>query len=133
MTDPVDLRRQAQKRIRSDQLPDLSAFSPEELTQMIEELQIHQFELEIQNEILRATEAELLRVIERFQQLYNFAPIGYLTLDAQHRIRGINFAGAVLFGQPRSALLDSKVTDWIAPEVQDRFYLYSNAAVDQAA
>jgi len=69
-----------------------------ENTQLLHELQVHQIELEMHNEELRYAydEADALR--ERYADLYDFAPVGYFTLDAQGVIVNLNLAGAVLLG-----------------------------------
>ena len=55
--------------------------SPDEATRLIHELRVHQIELEMQNEELRLSEARLEESRSRYADLYDFAPVGYLTLD----------------------------------------------------
>jgi PAS domain-containing protein len=78
----------------------------DEPQRLIQELQIHQIELEIQNEELKRTrhEAEIER--ERYADLYDFAPVGYFTLDSGGIIRQANLAGAGLLGVERSRLMN---------------------------
>jgi PAS domain S-box-containing protein len=62
--------------------------------------------------------------------LYDHAPVGYVTLDAQMHIQTINLSGAIQLQQPRTRLLDSKFTDYVAPADQDRFYFYIQALLN---
>lgn len=69
------------------------------------ELRTHQLELEQQNEELLRTQLELAAARDRYQDLFEVAPVGYLTLDEAGRITELNHAGASLLGQPRQQLL----------------------------
>ena len=69
------------------------------------ELRVHQIELESQNEDLRNTQLDLAAARDRFIDLYDFAPVGYLTLDRGGRITELNLTGAALLGAPRKSLI----------------------------
>ena len=69
------------------------------------ELRVHQIELESQNEDLRNTQLDLATARDRFIDLYDFAPVGYLTLDHDGRITELNLTGAALLGAPRKSLI----------------------------
>ena len=70
-----------------------------------QELEIHRVELELQNEELRAARGELEAGLDRYTQLFDFAPIGYATLDEDGRVREINHVGAGLLYESRSRLI----------------------------
>ena len=72
---------------------------------LVHELQVHQIELEMQNEELRRARAELEAGLERYTDLYDFAPVGYLTLDRDGAIRQVNLTGARLLGLERARLV----------------------------
>lgn len=72
---------------------------------LVQELQIHQIELEMQNEELKQTKAEVDAGLEKFTELYDFAPVGYFTLSADGAIQQVNLTGACLIGVDRSRLL----------------------------
>lgn len=69
------------------------------------ELRVHQIELESQNEDLRNTQLDLAAARDRFLDLYDFAPVGYFTLDRGGRITELNLTGAALLGAPRKSLI----------------------------
>jgi PAS domain S-box-containing protein len=70
----------------------------------VHELQVHQIELEMQNDELRQSRAEVEAGLERYTELYDFAPVGYLTLGRDGAIRQVNLTGARLLGVARARL-----------------------------
>ncbi len=72
------------------------------------ELHVHQFELEMQNEALRLSQIELEASRDRYVDLYEFAPVGYATLNANGQIIQINLAGAAILGEERKHLIDHR-------------------------
>jgi len=97
---------------------------PGDVKKLIEDLQIHQVELEMQNEELRRAQLELEAARDKYADLYDFAPIGYLALDETARIQDINLTGADLLGSPKSKLRNMKFSAFISPESQDDFYFH---------
>jgi len=92
-----------------------SGFESEADTEkLLQELEVHQIELEMQNAELRAARAELELSLEKYTDLYDFAPVGYLTLDHELAIREINLAGASLLGVDRSLLVNRKFGPFIS-------------------
>ncbi len=72
------------------------------------ELEVHQIELEMQNEELRRVQAELAASEEKYRDLYEFAPVGYFTLESSGQIREANLAGASLLGAERALLVNNR-------------------------
>ncbi|MEJ2224657.1 MAG: PAS domain S-box protein [Syntrophobacterales bacterium] len=102
--DFTDLRRQAEERLKK------KATHPEELTpveaaRLIHELQVHQIELELQNEELRQAQVQLAESRDKYTDLYDFAPVGYLTLGKAGKILEANLTAATMLGLERSKLL----------------------------
>ena len=90
----------------------------------LHELQVHEIELQMQNEELRRTQQELEEACERYAHLYDFAPCAYLTLGANGEIREANLAAAHLLGLERKNLIRQKFSRFIQEASQDDFYLY---------
>ena len=117
------LRRQAKERLR-DKAGDVSGKALDDAQQQIHELEVYQIELEMQNEEFRRTQMELAESRDRYIELYDFAPVGYFTLDETALIRQVNLTGADLLGLQRSKLINRKFSDFISPEFQDDFYFH---------
>ena len=77
-SDFTELRRRAEQRLQTQTI-DPEALSPEECIRLVHELQVHQMELEMQNEELRQAQARLAESKEKYADLYDFAPLGYLS------------------------------------------------------
>ncbi len=89
---------------------------PRDASQMqtlVTELKTHQAELEAQNENLREMQVELTRMHNRYASLYEFAPIGYLTVDEQGVITSANVRAALLFDLERASLVGTALTKFI--------------------
>ena len=119
----ADLRARAQQKIEQ-QMVELAMLSPEDIAHLVQELRIHQIELEMQNEELRQAYHHLQEARDRYSELYDFAPVGYFVLDPAGLILEANLTGASQLGVPRSKLLRQRLTDYIHPDSQDRFYLH---------
>jgi PAS domain S-box-containing protein len=91
---------------------------------VIHELQVHQIELEMQNEELRSAQLALQESRDRFSDLYDFAPVGYFTIDDKGIILEGNLTGAELFGIERSYLIKRRFSQFVAPESQDAYYFH---------
>ena len=106
------LRRQAERLI--GQLPEMVPETPGDILDLIHELQIHQIELQIQNEELKRAQGELSELTGQFQSLYEFAPCGYLNLDRGGAITRINLAGVALLDTTRKTALRSGFSRYLA-------------------
>ena len=97
----VDLRRRAEEMARENaaQSPqDFASLSPDEIQRMFHELRVHQIELEMQNEELQRSHFEVKTARERYFNLYDMAPVGYVTLNEKGLILEANLAAAGLLG-----------------------------------
>jgi PAS domain S-box-containing protein len=123
----ADLRRRAEEMLRenADQSPqDLASLSPEEILKILHELRVHQIELEIQNEELRRTQFELKTAHERYFNLYDLAPVGYVTLSERGLILEANLTAARLLGVARGTLVKQPLNRFMLKEDQDIYYLH---------
>jgi len=75
---------------------------------LLHELRVHQLELEMQNEELRSARGEMELALQRYTELFDFAPIGYVTLQAGDVISDINHAGTQILGRTRGAMREFK-------------------------
>ncbi len=91
------------------------------LQALVHELHVHQVELEQQNEELRRTQDELASARDRFVDLFDFAPVGYLTLDRDGRIMEANLTVAAVLGVERQAILDRSFLQYVATHDADRW------------
>jgi PAS domain S-box-containing protein len=97
---------------------------------LIHELQVHQIELEMQNEELLSAQAALTESREDYFDLYDLAPVGYLTLTDKGLIHKVNLTAASMLGCTRSALIKKPLTRFIHKSDQDRFYLCQKALLE---
>jgi PAS domain S-box-containing protein len=103
---------------------DIAQMPADDVQKLVHELQVHQIELEMQNDELRRTQLELEAARDRLMVPYDAAPVGFLTMDARGVIHESNLAAAGLLNFDRMKLPGQKLTRFIAPESQDIFYLH---------
>jgi PAS domain S-box-containing protein len=101
-----------------------NALSPEEPHRLIHELQVHQIELENQNEELRRMQEELEHSQGQYFDLYDLAPVGYLMLNDKGLILETNTTATKLLGTNKSALVKHPLNPFIVPEDQALYYRY---------
>jgi signal transduction histidine kinase/CheY-like chemotaxis protein len=101
----AELRRRAEKRLREQPPETGHAQTDADRQRLVHELQVHQIELEMQNEELQKARDEMEAGLEKYSDLYDFAPVGYLTLDREGTIREANLTSTSLLGIERSRLL----------------------------
>lgn len=122
-----ELRHVAEERLRekTGKLENL----PEDVESLIHELQVHQIELEMQNEELRHSRIELEKLNEKYYDLYNFAPVGYFTLDLTSKITNVNSTGSDLLGFTKEKLMDTRFNWYIAPKCTKSFQYHLKQAL----
>ncbi len=135
MIDKEELRRRAEEiaRKKTDRFSeDSEALSPEKIRQAIHDLQVHQIELEMQNEELRRSQEKLNASRARYFDLYDLAPIGYITLSETGQILEANLFAVALLGVTRSSLVTQFLTAFIFREDEDIHYLSSKLLLKSA-
>jgi PAS domain S-box-containing protein len=123
------LRNRAEKSLRK-RSADLGKSPVKDVQKLVQELRVHQIELEMQNEELRKAQAELEESRDRYFDLYDFAPAGYFTLDGKGLIVEANLAGADLLGFERASLIRKGFSQFVAPGSQDAFYSHRKRALE---
>ena len=118
-----DLRRRAEELFLTNEylIPELT--SPEETKLLFHELWVHQIELETQNEELRLAQKELDSSQSRYFDLYDLAPVGYLTISESGLIKEANLAAATMLGVARSMLVNKPLNRLIFTDDRDTYYL----------
>ena len=119
---PKKLRASAEKLLATTRR-EVAEMPVDDVQKLVHELQVHQIELEMQNDELRQTQLELEAARERLLLPYDAAPVGFLALDVRGVILEANLAAARLLNFDRLKLSGQKMTQFIAPESQDIFYL----------
>jgi PAS domain S-box-containing protein len=99
---------------------------------LVHELQVHQVELEQQNEELRQTQADLAAARDLFVDLFDFAPVSYLTLDPDGCVLEANLTAAAEFGLERATLLGSQFLRFVATPDSDRWQRLKASALRRA-
>ncbi|MCB0196529.1 MAG: response regulator [Anaerolineae bacterium] len=118
-----NLRQQAEQRLAESE-EDLKQLSPEEMINLVHELQVHQIELEMQNEEIQRSEERYQNLYQRFIRLYNFAPFGYVVLEKPERIVIANVNAITMLGATPAALIGKPFTDFIPSDEQDKCFLW---------
>ena len=102
-----------------------------EMQYLAHNLQTHQIELEMQNRELRETQNKLEVSRNRYADLYDFAPVGYLTLDTKGIITEINLTGARMLGLERGNVINQPMTRWLEPESRTAFLNHLRLVFDK--
>lgn len=114
------LKKRAEEQAREEL--DVPSKSPDEIRALVHDLHVHQIELEMQNEQLRASQIDLEIAREEMAELYDFAPIGYLTINLEGKILRANLTSVSMLGVERSKLLTQKFNTFVFSADQQSFY-----------
>lgn len=120
-------RRQAEQKIRMMEELQSDLLDPKTVRRLVYDLRVHQIELEIQNDELRGLHEELEAAKKRFQDLYDFAPAGYITVSAQGVIVEANRTAATLLNLAEGTLVGQPFFRFILSVDQDIYYQHRAA------
>ncbi len=120
---PAELRKRAESRVDPD-ASERSDLAEKDRKALLHELQVHQVELEMQNDELRKAQIELMQSRDRYYELYDLAPVGYLTLDPTGKILEANLAATALLGVERGQLLGQRLSRFMTARGGDEFHHY---------
>ena len=114
------LRRLAEQEVAMSE-PKVTEMSPDEIKRLVNELQIHQVQLQMQSDESRRLWLEAEEAWQRYQELYDFAPVGYLTLVKNGIIAETNITASRLLGADRSSLKGKMFNTYLSPRFRDIF------------
>lgn len=122
---PAQLRRLAEARLRTQPkkkvAKPMDRKSDVDPRRLLHELQVHQVELEMQNAELHETRDRMESLLEKYTDLYDFAPVGYFTLTADGTIQMVNLTGARLVGIDRGRLVGQTFAMLVSADVRPSF------------
>ncbi|WP_462282082.1 PAS domain-containing sensor histidine kinase [Salinivirga cyanobacteriivorans] len=125
----AELRAKAEKVYQQKNVKITEA--PDEVKALLEELSIHQIELEMQNEELLNAQTKLEKEKEKFQKLYDYAPVGYITINQTGNIIDLNYQAAELFGKPREVFNFNSIFPFLHKDSKTDFRLMLREAYEQ--
>jgi len=119
----AELRNRAMETLKS-KFSSMENIPVEDVRKVVEELQIHQIELEMQNEELRSIQYELEQSRKKYSDLYDFAPVGYLTINEEGRIVEANLTAAKQLGMERSILIGKPFSLYAAEDYREELHIH---------
>jgi PAS domain-containing protein len=125
LTDAQLLRIKAEKQLEEKQKQLDNPVMETDAKKLLHELQVHQIELEMQNEELIDANETAETALKKYTMLYDFAPMGYFTLDTDGNICELNFTGADMLGHKRFSLINANFKLFVSAESQpvfDKFF-----------
>ena len=132
-SDSAHLRQKAEELLKKKSSKTASPFSEVESIRLIHELEVHQIELELQNEELRRAWADAEVANDKYIRLYDFAPSGYFTLSGKGGIIELNLSGARMLGKDRQHLKSSLFGFFVSEETKPIFSLFLEKAFKSKA
>ena len=121
LTDKQILRLKAEEKLKEKKGKEAKMVLESDAKKLLHELQVHQIELEMQNEELKETYETAEKALKKYTMLYDFAPMGYFTLDSDGSICDLNFTGADLLGEKRFTLVNHNFKLFIDKQSQKTF------------
>jgi len=127
------LRKKAEDRLKEDddvrrtKKPEVRAVREAEMQRLVHELQVHEIELELQNEELQRANAALEEAQRLYQSLYEFSPVGYFTFDREGIVREVNLAGCTLLGYERRDVHKAPFSTFVCRESLKDFFSHLDA------
>jgi len=127
LTDAQLLRLNAEKQLKGKNKGEDDSDLGIDVKRIMHELQVHQIELEMQNEELQRANDKTETALRKYTMLYDFAPMGFFTLNSKGKIEEVNFTGAEMLGERRHSLVGSNFKFLVSGESKADF----NAFLDK--
>ncbi|MEI6128296.1 MAG: PAS domain S-box protein, partial [Pseudomonadota bacterium] len=122
--DAVLLREKAEELLQKRALKKASQVSEHETLELMHELEVHQIELELQNEELLLAKEQAELATDKYVELYDFAPSGYFTLSREGKIVELNLCASQMLGKDRSRLINSSLGFFVTDDTKPAFNLF---------
>jgi PAS domain-containing protein len=120
-TDAEMLRKKAEKLLKEKEKKEADDLKELNTNKLLHELQVHQIELEMQNDELRQAYETAEMALKKYTMLFDLSPMGYFSLDSDGTICDLNFTGAELLGERRFSLIDSNFKLFISDDSKKVF------------
>ena len=115
------MRLKAEERLKEELKKEKKQVQESDMKKLLHELQVHQIELEMQNEELKSAYEIAEKSLKKYTLLYDFAPMGYFTLDSDGSICDLNFTGADMLGEKRFTLVNHNFKLFLSKQSQKIF------------
>ena len=116
------LRRKAEELLKNNQKKPGAGLSEVEILKLIHEIEVHQIELELQNEELKVAKDRAIELAsEKYAELYDFAPSGYFTLSKDGEIIDLNIEASKMLGKERAGLIKSRLGFFVSDDTKHNF------------
>jgi PAS domain S-box-containing protein len=112
---PAVLRLRAEARLKGQRAPSPAPQTEADTKRLLHELQVHQIELELQNAELQEARNKVETLLETYTDLYDFAPVGYFSVDEQGLILEVNLTGAAFLSIERARLINQRLQGFVDP------------------
>jgi PAS domain S-box-containing protein len=130
-TESIALRKRAEEVLKNKSSKSGSELSESDTVKLLHELQVHQIELEMQNEELFLANEKIALVAEEYSSLYDFAPTGYFSLSKAGEIIKLNLLGAKMLGRERFHLIGSRLGFFISDDTLPVFNIFFDKIFSQ--
>jgi PAS domain S-box-containing protein len=120
----ANLRQKAEEQLKNKNRNKALQHSDADILKLIHELEVHQIELELQNEELMYAKEQAEIATSKYTELYDFAPSGYFTLSKDGKIIELNLCGAKMLGKERSRLINSPFGFFVSEKTRSVFNLF---------
>jgi len=121
LSDAQSLRIKAEKTLKTKLEKNRDSETEHDAKKLLHELQVHQIELEMQNEELREASATTELALKRYTMLYDLAPMGFLTIKTDGTIDELNFMAAEMLGERRFSLINCNFKLFVSEESKEVF------------
>src|ERR1041384_4093559 len=115
VTSAAELRRRAEARLKKQPAARALPGTEVDPERLLHQLQVHEIELEMQNAELQAARDQVEEALEKYTDLYDFAPVGYFSIDEQGLILELNLTGTAMLGVDRSRLVNRRLQAFMGP------------------